>query len=142
MNIKKIVFRFLLLALLFYFTVNILAIARINNTLFTWIWIAGGIALINLFTRNLLKFLTLRTTFVTMFIATIILTTAAIYFLDLFIPGFDVKAGTIGPINIDVLVINAFKVNDLTAKLFVSFVYATVVAVMDTLNSGKMAEEE
>ena len=141
MNFKKIIFRFLLLALLFYFTINVVKIAHINDTLFTWLWIAGGVALVNLFTRNILKFFTIRSTFITIFLATIILTTAILYFLDLFIPGFDVKAGVIGPVNLDVVLINSIKVNEITAKLFVGAIYAIIVSIMDTLNTGTRDED-
>jgi hypothetical protein len=142
MNLKKLIFRFFLLILIFQFTISLVPIVDIRPDIITWIWVAGAVALSNLFIRNLLKFLTVRSNFPTIFLTTVIITTLVLYLLDLFIPGFDVNPGTIGPFDLQFMMVNSFSVNAITAKIFVAAVYSVFVAIMDLLGRSKQIEEE
>lgn len=141
MKINKTVFNFLLLALLFHFVVVVFDLAEISKSLIPWVWAAGGIAIANLMTKPALKFLTVKRSFVTEFIATVIITTLALFALDLLVPGIDVKGGKFGPIDLEILTIKSFKVDPTSAKILFGAIYGILVAGLNSLNTAKSSTE-
>ena len=136
MSIKKLVFRFFLLALLFQFTIGIFDFVSTGSNDLTVFMVAGGIALANLFLKNFMRFLNIERTFLTTFLATIVVTGAVCYFLDIFIPGFEVGGGRVESMNLGFIETNAFKVNEISAKILIAGVYAVFVSIADWLRKS------
>ena len=136
MDIKKEIFKIFFTFLLFYFVVNVLPIAHLSNEPVKLIMTAGSIAVAVNLTRQILKFFTLPVTFMTLLLGSATIVVIACFVLDLLMPGFDVKGGSVGPINLRILTIRSLQLDPTGAKIIFSLVFGFLYALSMELRKG------